>query len=69
MLPNFNSPSLVPNIYLPSDFIFAARGRQYSVGVNGAEEDNEMTGSVSTVWNNIENYLPITVIEDIEEER
>ena len=64
MLLNFNEPSLVPNINLPSDFIFAARGREYSVGVNRTEDNSERVGVVNTVWNNIENYLPNTVIEE-----
>ena len=64
MLPKFSQPSLVPNVILPPDFVLAARGRQYSVGVNGTDEGSAMTGLVNTVWNNIENYLPITVIEE-----
>ena len=38
------------------------------MGVNGTEEDDETTGLVNTVWNNIENYLPDTVIDKPTEE-
>ena len=68
MLPHFSRPALVPKVELPAAFLFAARGREYSMGVNGTEEDVEMTGLVSTVWNNIENYLPNTVIDEATEE-
>ena len=63
MLTQFRQPSLVPKVNLPLDFILAARGRQYSMVVNGTEGDNALTGLVNTVWNNIENYLPISVID------
>ena len=38
------------------------------MGENVTEEDDEMTGLVNTVWNNIENYLPNTVIDEATEE-
>ena len=69
MLPQFSRPVLVPKLTVPPAFIFAARGRDYSIGVNGTEDDDdEMTGLVNTVWNNIEKYLPDTVIDDATEE-
>ena len=38
------------------------------MGENVTDEDDEMTGLVNTVWNNIENYLPNTVIDEATEE-
>ena len=67
MLPQFSQPSLVPKVNLPPAFIFAARGRPYSLRVNETEDENEMTSVVNTVWNNIESYLPNRVIEEDEE--
>ena len=65
MLPKFSRPLLVPNINLPPDIIFAARGREHPAEVNETEEDTSTKpGFVNTVWNNIENYLPSTVIEE-----
>ena len=69
MLPQFSRPALVPKLTVPPAFIFSARGREYSLGVNETEEDDEMTGLVSTVWNNIEKYLPDTVIDEATEEK
>ena len=68
VLPSFNRPALIPKVELSSAFIFAARGKDYSMGANGTEEDDEMTGVVNTVWNNIENYLPNTLIDKATEE-
>ena len=69
MLPQFSKPALVPKLSVPPDFVFAARGREYSTGLNGTEEDDKMTGLVNTVWNNIENYLPDAVIDEATEEQ
>ena len=69
MLPQFSRPALVPKLSVPPAFIFAARGRDYSTVLNGTEEDDEMTGLVNTVWNNIEKYLPDTVIDEATEEK
>ena len=68
MLPTFSRPALIPRLIMPSAFIYAARGKDYSMGENGTDEDDEMTGLVHTVWNNIENYLPNTVIDEATEE-
>ena len=65
ILVGFNRPALVPKVKLHPDFIIAARGKDYSI--NETEEDGEGTGFVNTVWNNIENYLPNSVIDNFAE--
>ena len=70
MLPTFTRPTLIPRMVIPSAFISAAKGKEYSVGVyTTSDEDDEVTGLVTTVFNNIENYLPDTLIDEPTQER
>ena len=66
----FSRPSLVPRVTVPSAFISAVKGKEYSMRVNGtSDEDDEVTGLVTTVFNNIENYLPDTLIDEPTQEK
>ena len=64
MLPKFSRPALVPKLIVPSVFIFAAKGKEFTMVANETEEDEML---VNTVWNNLENYLPVTVIDELTE--
>ena len=66
----FSRPALVPRVEVPSAFISAAKGREYSMGVNTtSDEDDEMTGLATTLFNNIEKFLPYTLIDEPTQER
>ena len=70
MLLMFSRPALVPRVTVPSAFISAAKGREYSIGVNTtSDEDDEVTGLATTLLNNIEKFLPDTLIDEPTQER
>ena len=66
----FSRPALVPKVTVPSAFISAAKGREYSIGVNTtSDDDDEVTGLATTLFNNIEKFLPYTLIDEPTQER
>ena len=70
MLLMFSRPALVPRVEVPFAFISAAKGWEYSMGVNTtSDEDDEVTGLATTVFNNIEKFLPDTLIDEPTQER
>ena len=70
MLLMFSRPALVPRVEVPSAFIFAAKGRNSSMRLNTtSDEDDEVMGLATTVFNNIEKFLPDTLIDEPTQER
>ena len=70
MLSIFSRPALVPKMNVPSAFVSAAKGKEDSMGMNATSDgDHEVTGLVTTVFNNIEKFLPDTLIDEPTQER
>ena len=60
----FSRPTLIPRMNVPSAFVFAAKGKEDSMGVNATNGDHEVTGLATTVFNSIEKFLPDTLIDE-----
>ena len=70
MLSMFSRPALIPWMNVPSAFVSAAKGMEDSMGVNATSDgDHEVTGLATTVFNNIETFLPDTLIDEPTQER
>lgn len=69
-LSKFSRSKDVPLIKMPPAFIFAARGKKLPLGVNttieGATNMNTI-GVVNIVMNNVEEYLPDTPLNEIQD--
>ena len=64
MLSMFSRPTLIPRMNVPSAFVFAAKGKEDSMGVNATNGDHEVAGLATTVFNSIEKFLPDTLIDE-----